>query len=365
MDTQPINPLINTGTATTQATKSAHHQELVFKSLLEAQAFFKSAGIKTANGATGNVPLAPANAPVDSPILAEPNKKAVADAYKKQEGKGFKASMLSDLQKYKDDQLLSNPGGDHYYLDQKKFIADPADQKSFWGRIKKDVSDAFSNVKNFFNDFLFGAKIHYRDQNGQIQEDRQKGFVGTFIDFFKDFGSALSFGAWRPDGEEAPQGFGERAKFFFLKMKEAIFGDLVQGVCGSVAHMGEDLVLTGWNLAEMIPDATVGNFEAGKKATTAVFDNGQVALSYLTDILPHSDAWIRVHSPKLSRNLKEIKPPIYYNAKMPEQNGDDVRWKYVKNTPFRKTIETIGSLFTDLLTLDIMGTIRLFSDDKK
>jgi len=281
-------------------------------------------------------------------------------AYKKQQAPDIKSNKISDLAKYKDDQLLSNPGGDHYYLEEKKVVPNPEDQESFWGRLTKDISDAFSNMKNCFHNLLFGAKIRYRDKNNQIQEATQRGLVGSVVDFFKDLGSAFSFGLWRPDGENEPQGFGERVGFFFSKMKEAIFGDLVQGVTGSVIHMGEDLILAGWNLLETIPDATIGNFKIGKKITTAIFDNGQVVLDYLTDILPSGDAWVRVHSAK----LKGPKLPIYHNITMPEHHSEDVRWRYVRNTPFRKTIETIGSILTDVLSIIFLGKTDMFSNER-
>ena len=287
------------------------------------------------------------------------NEEAIA-AYKKQETPDTQFKKISDLAKYKDDQLLSNPGGDHYYLDEKKVVPHPEDQESFLGRLTKDISDAFSNVKNFFHNLLFGSTIRYRDKNNQIQEATQRGLVGSVVDFFKDLGSAFSFGMWRPDGENEPQGFGERVGFFFSKIKEAIFGDLVQGVTGSVIHMGEDLIFAGWNLLETIPDATIGNFKIGKKITTAIFDTGQVVLDYLTDILPSGDAWVRVHSAK----LKGPKPPIYHNITMPEHHSEDVRWRYVRNTPFRKTIETIGSILTDVLSILFLGKTDIFSNER-
>ena len=155
---------------------------------------------------------------------------------------------LTDWEKYKDDQLLSNPGGDHYYLKEKAVVANPKDQETFWGRISKDISDSFENVKNAFENLFLGAKILYRDENNQIQEARHRGLLGSIGDFFKDLGSALSFGTWRPDGEKEPQGFLKRMGFFFSKMKEAVFGDLVQGVAGSVIRSGESIILAGWNL---------------------------------------------------------------------------------------------------------------------
>ena len=57
-----------------------------------------------------------------------------------------------------------------------------------------------------------------------------------------------------------------------------------------------------------------GSFGPGQKLTTTIFDNGHVAIEYLTDIIPSGDAWLRVHA----SNLKEIKPPVLYNLKMPE-----------------------------------------------
>ncbi|MEW6668995.1 MAG: hypothetical protein AB1512_27615 [Thermodesulfobacteriota bacterium] len=282
-------------------------------------------------------------------------------AYRKHAGPNPQSGRMSDLQKYKDDQLLIHPGGDDYDLERKEVGPRQEEQSSFWGRIGKDLSDAFSNAKNFFHDLLFGAKVHYRDQNGRIQEGKRRGLVGSVVDFFKDLGSALSFGAWRPDGEQEPQGFLRRVGFFFSKLKEAIFGDILQGVCGSVIHMAKDLLFAAWNTLEVLPDATIGNLEEGQKATSAVFDHGQVALDYLTDILPFGDAWLRVHS----LNLKEGKAPVLHNIGREEHSTDDDRWRFVRNTPFRKTVETIGSLLFDILGLKLLGRTDLFSEERR
>ena len=58
-----------------------------------------------------------------------------------------KYDQLSDWEKYKDDQLLGNPGGDYYYAEQKMINPHPAEQESFWGRIEKDLSDASGQCK--------------------------------------------------------------------------------------------------------------------------------------------------------------------------------------------------------------------------
>jgi hypothetical protein len=337
------------------AAKIRHDSEMNFQAVLEGNlsANVNDVSIKT----TPMFTLLPPDIPLEfaSNIASG---RDVSAAYKKVQNKYGESEKISDLSKYKDDQLLSNPGGDHYYLEQKKVDPYSKVQESFLGRIGKDISDAFSNVKNFFKDLLFGSKIKYRDKNNQIQEAGQRGFIGSIVDFFKGVGSALSFGLWRPNGEKEPRGVLERIGFFFSSVKEAIFGDLIQGAGRSFIHMGEDLIFAGWNLIEVIPDATVGNFHKGRKLITNFFDNGQVVLDYLTDILPFGDAWQRVHA----TNLEELKPPIISNLNMPEHYSEDVRWRYVRNTPFRKTIETVGSLLADFMTLKILGQIKLFSE---
>ena len=337
--------------------KTVQENEGNFKDILSAQ--FVTADRDASKTTKPAFTLLPPNIPIETPFYTTSDMNAKA-AYKKQENQYVDPGKISGLQKYKDDQLLSNPGGDHYYLEQKRVVTEPKDQKSFWGRIGKDISDAFSNVKNFFQNLLFGSKIRYRDENNQIREATQRGLVGSVVDFFKDLGSALSFGTWRPDGEEEPQGFVKRACFFFSKIKEAVFGDLAQGVAGSLIRMGEDIIFAGWNILETIPDATIGNFKKGRELITDIFDNGQVVLDYLTDVLPFGEAWIRVHSP----NLKVLKPPLLYNMNMPEHSKTDIRWRYVRNTPFRKTIETIGSLLSYIIPLKIFGDVNFLGEER-
>jgi len=285
------------------------------------------------------------------------SKAQAVSAYERQ---ADRAAGMSGWAKYKDDQLLSNPGGDHYYLDQRRKIADPPDQETFWGRVGKDVSDAAGNVKNFFHNLFSGSKILYRDEEDQISEGRQRGLASSLMDFGKDLGSAFTFGVWRPDGEKEPQGVLKRIGFFFSKVKEAVFGDLIQGTAGSALHMGEDLVLAGWNLLEVVPDATIGNAKAGRDLTTSLFDNGQVAIDYVTDVLPGGEAWVRVHSPDFGRSGKP-KAPVINNLEKPERSPEE-GWKYVRNTPFRKVIETIGSLLSDFLAVRFLGNSKYFSE---
>lgn len=267
---------------------------------------------------------------------------------------------MTDWEIYRDEQLLSNPGGDQYFIDQAS-KGEAEESTSFLERVGKDVRDAFSNLGNFFGHLLFGTETHYRDVEGQVQTAEDRGLIGSLVDFVKDIGSALTVGAWRPDGEAEPASFGERAEFVFSKLKEAFSGDLVGGVGGCVNHMAEDLVLAGWNLVEVIPDATIGNFVVGEKLTTNIFDNGQVAVDYLTDILPAGEAWLRVHS----ENLGDGELPVLFNLGMPETMQGDVHWETIRNTPFRKTIETIGALLVDVATLTLLDQVEPGSDDRR
>jgi hypothetical protein len=269
------------------------------------------------------------------------------EAYAKQASLANSPIQMSGWAKYKDDQLLRNPGGDHYYLEENKVVDDPKERESFLGRIGKDLADVAGNIKNFFGNLFMGSKVRYRDENNQIKEGTQRGLVGTCVDFVKNMGSALTFGLWHPDNEKGPQGFMERISYAGSKLKQAVLGDLVEGIPQSVNHMGKNIALAGLNLVQVIPDATIGNLEEGRKLTTKVFDNGQVMVEYLTDIIPTGDAWFRVHA----SSLKDLEAPVLYNLKMPEYMKGDNRWQYVRNTPFRKTIETIGTLLADIASI--------------
>jgi hypothetical protein len=44
---------------------------------------------------------------------------------------------------------------------------------------------------------------------------------------------------------------------------------------------------------------------------------------------------------------------------MPEQYSEDARWRYVRNTPFRKSIETVGALLADVAALALIGQTGL------
>jgi hypothetical protein len=306
-----------------------------------------ASALKPLEGPSPDISAISASEPLRAP---PPSQAHVFAAYENNAKPSESAPSLSGFQKYKDDQLLRNPGGRSYHLDKKEVVENTY-KESISGLVRKDLSDALGNVRKFFGNMLMGTTVLYRNDKNEIQEGHQRGLLETTRDFFKDLGSALSFGTWHPECAEAPKGFTNRLFYSASKLKDAVLGDILGGIPSCVNHMGKNIILSGLHLAEVLPDAATGSFEPGQKLTTTIFDNGHVMVEYLTDIIPTGDAWLRVHA----SSLKELKPPILYNLKMPEHFTGDARWEHVRNTPFRKTIETIGSLITDGLAIGLSG----------
>jgi len=255
-----------------------------------------------------------------------------------------KSSVLQQYRLYKEDQLLSNPGGDNFFLNRTSGVIDnDYDHSKFSKRVGKDLADAGSNLLNMMKDMGIGAKIRYIDNHGEINEERKVGFVATLGNFFKNLVSGLTLGAYTPEGEVKPSGGAGRTKHLFKKIfRDAVVGDIVVGVSRSIIYVGEDMILAGLNSIEVIPDATIGNFEAGRKATTSIFDNTQVVMDFMTDVLPGGEASGRARSFRLAKGLKGL--PIINNITTDENGAVELNWKYVRNTKFRKMIETVTSL---------------------
>jgi len=273
--------------------------------------------------------------------------------------KSYRSVQSNYLKMYVEDQLLSNPGGDNYDLESSDGRCHGCNE-TYSSAVIKDLRDAFSNLKNFLLDFTVGAKFKYVDKNGHIQTGRHRGFLHSVGSFFKHLVSGFAFGFYTPENVPQPKGFWGRIKHFFKSIKEALLGDLVEGVGGSVNHMAEDVILGAWNALEVIPDATIGASPQGRKAVSSIFDSGQVVLDYLTDIAPGGDAWMRVHA----GNLFKGEVPVVTNLRKESSTAKDLKWRYVRNTPFRKAIETAGTLIADGLSFIFLGR-GLFSSDEK
>ena len=117
--------------------------------------------------------------------------------------------------------------------------------------------------------------------------------------------------------------------------------DLVIGVPSSLIHAGEHTTLAALNTSEAVPDATIGIAPAGRQLTTSTFDNTQVGASYVADVMPAGEAWERVGAAGQDGNWGV---PIATNLKASEYNSTDPRFLGVRNTGFRKGVETIGTL---------------------
>ncbi len=248
------------------------------------------------------------------------------------------SNLAKQIQSYKEDQLLSNPGGDNVFLNRKTGVIDNNfDHSKLANRVGKDLDDAFSNFKNMIKDLGGGSEIKYFDNNGNVKTHKKRGLLKTVGNFFKNMASGLSFGAYTPKNEEVPAGVAGRVKHFFNKVfVQAIVKDISMGVPQSVINVGEDALFAGLNLIETIPDATIGNTELGRKATTKVFDNAQVAMDFATDIMPGGEASTRMKSFVASK-LKGLK-----GEKGLDNSEDAPQWQYVRHSPFRKAIEALS-----------------------
>lgn len=278
---------------------------------------------------------------------------------------GFrKPNLATQVALYVEDQLLTHPGGDYYFLNRETNIHDPSfDQGNFINRVGKDFADSGRNLLNIAKNLAMGAEYKYVSEDGDIQSGRQLGLLGTLTNFVEDVFSGISFGAYVPDGEKAPTGLLPSVGHFFKKfLYDAPIRDLLIGIPHAAVNVIKDAALASLNLLEVIPDATVGNLEWGQKLTTTVFDNGQVVVDYLTDILPGGNAWLRVHA---AGPRGDIETPVYFNLMTNEQGITDSRWAAVRNTPFRKTIETVGSLLSDAAVVALTAHSYSPSSDQR
>lgn len=259
---------------------------------------------------------------------------------------GQPKDLAAQIAMYKEDQLLAHPGGDNYFLNRTANVYDESfDQGKFTNRVNKDLSDAGENLINMAKDFALGSQYKHVGKDGKIFESQRVGLLGTVKNFFEDLLSGVSLGAYMPGNEKASKGIGPSLFHFFKKVfYEAPVKDLLVGVPHAGINIFKDAAFAAINLLEVVPDATIGNFEWGQKATTTIFDNGQVAVDYFTDIIPSGNAWLRVNAAGADG---ELAPPVLFSLQTSEQGITDSRWATVRNTPFRKTIETVGSLLSD------------------
>ena len=235
--------------------------------------------------------------------LLERNNFETQELYSDTKKEASSISLKDQFKKYKEDQLLSKPGGDNFTTKNDNSVV----QSKFTKRVGKDLKDAGENFKNIFKDIGTGATIKYVDKDGNIKEGKKVGFAGTIVNFFKDMASGITFGKYTPEGEDAPDNALEATKHFFKKIfVDALFKDAVVGIPRSAIHVGEDAVFACINLAETIPDATIGNCKVGQKVTTEFFDDTQVFIDFVTDVIPMGEAGDRTRAFTFKKGLKGI-----------------------------------------------------------
>ena len=250
-----------------------------------------------------------------------------------------KLSFFEQIRSYKEEQLLSNPGGDSVeWQESRATIVPQSDDTPFLSRIEKDIKDASANFINFFKDIGTGSDFSYLNRRGEIVGAKKRGLLKIAGNFCRDLVSGLSLGRYSPEGTNIPKGIIGKIKFFCSQtLYKALFKDLALGIPEASLNIVEDAAFAAWNLLEVIPDATISCLPKGEKITSEIFDDVQVMGDYFTDILPGGEAWLR------TRDLPFLLPIL-------ESKPSDVKWKFVNNTPFRKAIENIGSAFSGVLT---------------
>jgi hypothetical protein len=264
-------------------------------------------------------------------------------------GKGSKKSISEQIRIYKEDQLLAHPGGDNMDLTAQDPALAPESGRGFWERVQKDLGDAWENIKNLFKDLFFGSSFRYVDDKGAVETAERRGLVGRVVKMVEDLAGGLSLGLLRWEGEEEPEGL--KARLLYSAKK--IFGDvlrdgLVFGLPQVGLNLADDATLAAWNLAETVPDMTIGSMPNGAAFVSDMFDNGQVMLDFATDCLPAGEAWMRVHAYRLGLEENGVVPPVLFNLKLPVHYLEDETWATVRNTDFRKSIETVGSIIPDI-----------------
>ncbi|KAB2834770.1 MAG: hypothetical protein F9K48_05650 [Candidatus Brocadia sp.] len=276
--------------------------------------------------------------------LLERNAFETSVTYAETKKKMSSTSLKDQFQKYKEDQLLSNPGGDRFNLKKGAMGIDCCDDQSqFSIRVGKDIKDAGENFLNIFKDIGPGATFKYSGKDGSVQDGKKVGLGGTMVNFFKDIAGGMTLGKYAPNGEKSPANALEATKHFFKKIfVDALFKDIVVGIPRSAIHVGEDAVFACMNLAEVVPDATIGNYKKGQEITTEVFDDAQVLVDFVTDIIPMGEAGSRTRAITFKKGFKGF--PLINNITSPERGMIDEKWRYVRNTPFRKTIESVATL---------------------
>ncbi|MDX9702455.1 MAG: hypothetical protein RBU23_05345 [Candidatus Auribacterota bacterium] len=277
-------------------------------------------------------------------------------AYTPQEARG-----LNDMQIYKQDQLFNIPGGDFYFLkpDGSMEYNPEYDHSDFGNRVGKDLQDAAANLKYAFDNLGEGAKYTYIDKEGRMQTAQKTGLLKTLGNFVKNVFDGLNFGKNETENppESAIQKIGYAGKKVFL---DGFVKNIILGIPQAMLNAGENLFAATLNAMEAVPDATIGTTDIGRKLTTTVFDNAQVTLSYITDVMPTGEAWLRVHA--AGSKDDGFRLPYLYNIKTPQQGLEDMRWAHVRNTPFRKVIETVGCIFSDMLTFHGLPILSLESE---
>ena len=174
-----------------------------------------------------------------------------------------------------------------------------------------------------------GATMKYVDKDGRIQEAKKGGIYWHTGQIFKDAASGVTLGKYTSDGEKSPDTALDTTKHFFKKVfVDALLKDVIIGIPRSAVHVAEDVAFAAINLAEAVPDATIGNSRIGQKITTEVFDDTQVLVDFVTDVIPTGEASSRTRAFSFKKGIKGL--PLVHNITEPEKKQNQRARKRTK-----------------------------------
>ncbi len=78
-------------------------------------------------------------------------------------------TLSEQMAKYKVDQLMASPGGDHYFREGDSVsVRNDYDHREFKTRVGKDLSDARENIIRLIDDIGKGSTKHYIAPDGSV-----------------------------------------------------------------------------------------------------------------------------------------------------------------------------------------------------
>lgn len=212
---------------------------------------------------------------------------------------------------------------------------------------------------------LEGRFKENNDNAGANMKTAGRGLMGTIVGIAELPGKVLNGITWGliPDycldceeskvGSKPGEGAWNKVMYPFKK----VIGDGAGDVINPAVDTVKGAAFGAWNVsAQNILDASIGSAgDAGRKISNGLNNGILLTADWATNCIPASDASMRVHAMDPEQGAAGL--PIINNAMNIDEHTvelADGSQGTVSNTTFRKSIETVGSLFGDWLLYEMM-----------